>query len=77
MRNFSKMLTTVTDLAKFKYLTFDPTQGFRGCGKILITVMLIYRHWVIMAYRAKLSDILVLEKCEVYLHKANIAFALA
>ena len=47
-------------------------------GKILITVMLIYGHWVIMAYSEKLSDIIVWEKCEVYAtKKANISFALA
>ena len=50
----------------------------RGRGKILITAMLIYRHWVIMAYSEKLADIMVLEKCEVYsTKKDNIAFALA
>ena len=42
------------------------------------TLMLINRHWVIMAYSEKLSDIIDLEKCEVYsTKKANIAFALA
>ena len=36
--------------------------------------MLIYRHWVILAYSEKLSDIIVLEKCEVYsTKKANKA----
>ena len=35
-------------------------------SKILITVMLIYSHWVIIAHSEKLSDIIVLEKCEVY-----------
>ena len=43
-----------------------------------ITVMLIFRHLVIMANSGKLSDIIGLEKCEVYTtKKANIAFALA
>ena len=37
-------------------LTFDPPFGVRGWSKILITVMLIYRHWVIIAYGEKLSD---------------------
>ena len=47
-------------------------------GKNLITVMLIYRHLVIMAYSEKLSDIIPLGKCEFYhTQKANIAFALA
>ena len=35
-------------------------------SKILITVMLIYRHLVIMVYSKKFSDIIVLEKNEVY-----------
>ena len=53
MRNFCKKIKT-TDwvIAKFTYLTFDPTGG-RG-GKFLITIMLIYRHWVIIAYSEKL-----------------------
>ena len=76
MRNFSKVLTTYRVIAKFKSLT--PPEGSGGRGKILITVMLIYRHWVIMTYSEKLSDIIVLKKCEVYsTQKANIAFALA
>ena len=64
---------------KFKYSTFNPhlrDQG--GWGNIFITVMLIYWHWVIMVYNENLSDILVLETCEVLYHKkAKIAFALA
>ena len=41
------------------------------------TKMIIYRHWVIMAYSEKMSDIIVLEKCEVdSTKKASIAFAL-
>ena len=35
-------------------------------GKILINVMLIYRHRIIMAYSEKLSDFIILEKCEIY-----------
>ena len=50
-----KILTTVWVIAKFKYLTFDFTLGVRGWGKVLFTVMLIYRHCVIMAYGEKLS----------------------
>ena len=49
----------------------------REGGKIFITAMLIYRHWVIIAYCEKLSDIIVLEKCEESTIKANIAFPLA
>ena len=45
---------------------------------IMLTVMLIYRHWVIMAYSDKLYDIIFSKKCEVYSTKnVNIAFALA
>ena len=51
---------------KFKYLTFDPSKGSGGWGKLFIAVMLIYRHWVIMAYRKKLSGIIALGKSEVY-----------
>ena len=36
--------------------------------------MLIYRHLVIMAYSEKLSDIIVLEKCEVNLQKNRYSF---
>ena len=42
-----KKMTTDWVIAKFTYLTLDPT-GWRG-GKFLIMVMLIYRHWVIIA----------------------------
>ena len=46
--------------------------------KFLITVMLIYRHWVIMAYSDRFLDIIVLKKCEVYSTKnVNIPFVLA
>ena len=49
-----------------------------GGGVIFITVMLIYRHWVIIAFSEKLSDIIILGKCEVYPTKyPNITFALA
>ena len=46
-------------------------------GKIVITVMLIYRHWVIMAYSKKLSDtgLIALGKWKAD-HK-NITFTLA
>ena len=54
-------------LKKLNFLPTDP----------IPTVMLIYRHWVIMAYSEK-SDIIVLEKSEVNsLKRANVAFALA
>ena len=43
-----------------------------GGGKILITVMLIYKHWVIMTYSEKLSDIKALGKWEVYHTKKPI-----
>ena len=67
------MLITDSVIGKFKYSTFDPTLGVRW-GKILITVMLIYRHWVFMPYSGNLSDIIVLEKCEVYSTKKPILF---
>ena len=60
---------------KFKSLT--KPEGLRVWDNILITVILIYRQWVIMTNSEKLSDIIILEKCEVYSTKANIAFALA
>ena len=67
-----KLLTTDCVIAKCKYLTFDPAYGVRGLGKILITVMFIYRHRVFMACSEKLWDIKVLWKRE---EKAKIAFA--
>ena len=49
-----KILTSDRVIAKFKYKTFDPHQeGGGGGGTIVIMVMLIYRHWVIMAYSDK------------------------
>ena len=65
-------MTTDWVIAKFTYLTFDPTGG-RG-GKFLITVMLIYRHWVIIAYSEKLLYIIVLDKCDVYSTKSQYSF---
>ena len=51
---------------------FDPSKGSGGWGKTLITHMLIYRHWVIMTYSERLSDILLFEKCVVYSTKKAI-----
>ena len=46
--------------------------------KILFTVELIYRHWVIMAFGEKLSDIKAFGEIGTLTHKkANIAFATA
>ena len=60
-------------------LIFELWPNLRGQGwdQILITVMHnVYRHYVIVAYSEKLSDIIVLKKFEVYsTKKANIAFA--
>ena len=42
----------------------------------LITVMFIYRHWVTMAYSEKLSDIIVLEKCEFYSTKKQYSLGI-
>ena len=47
-----KKMTTDWVIAKFTYLNFDPSGG-RG-GKFLIAVMLVYRHWVIIACSEKL-----------------------
>ena len=70
--------------SRIKILTFVLTQGFkgrcktdRGLGKNLITVMLIYRHWVILAYSEKLSDLIVFRNVKFIPQEANIAFALA
>ena len=52
-------------------------KGPEGWGKILITVMLIYRHWVIIALSEKLSDISFGEILSLLHKKANIAFELA
>ena len=57
---------------KVEFRPFDPNPLVHpggwdtGWGKILITVMLIYRYLVIMAYSEKLSDIIVSDNCEVY-----------
>ena len=52
-------------------------EGGEG-GKYFVTVMLIYKHWAIMAYSEELSDIIALGKCEVhYTKKANLVFAIA
>ena len=40
-----------------EFWPLTPPQWSRGGGKIFITAMLIYRHWVIIAYSEKLSDI--------------------
>ena len=61
-----KIFITDVVIAKFKYLIFASLKGSWGWGKIVITVALIYRHWVMMAYSEKLSEIVDLEKCEVY-----------
>ena len=52
-------------MAKLKYLTLIPPKGSGG-GVKFYHCHLIFRHLVIMAYNEKLSDIIVLEKCEVY-----------
>ena len=48
----------------------------KGVGQNFNHIMLIYRHWVTMAYSEKLSDLRVLEKCEslFFYKKTNIAF---
>ena len=71
-----KILTAALVIAKFKYLTFDSLDGFKGVGKFFDTAMLIYRHWTTMVY-SKLLNIIALRKCEDhYTKKAYIGFAL-
>ena len=41
-------------------------------GVIFVTVMLIYRHWVIMAFNDKLTDIIAFGKCKVQYIKKPI-----
>ena len=79
MRNFCKNIDIWLSYCEIYILEIWPHQGEGGGdGTFLITVMLIYRHWVIMAYSNKMSDIIVLKKCEVYsTENVNIAFALA
>ena len=48
-----------------------PKGGGLWGSKILVTVMLIFRHWVIIDYSEKLSDIIVLLKYEVYSTKSK------
>ena len=40
------------------------SKGSGAWNTIFVTVMLIYRHWAILAYSVKLSDIIALGKCE-------------
>ena len=66
MRNFQyELLTNDLVIEKYKQLTFELTERVRGGVKILNKVMLIYSHWISMAYGEKLSDY-SFEKCEVY-----------
>ena len=46
-----------------------PPKGSGERGNILTPLMLIYRHWAIMAYSEKWSDIIDLDKCEDYYAK--------
>ena len=67
----------LTIIVKFKYLTFDPTSGSGG-GVKLLSLTHLSTGTVIMTYSEKLSDNIVLEKCELYFtKKSNIVFALA
>ena len=70
MRTFSKNIDLPSYLRNVRPLTTPKWSG--GWGKILITVLLIYSHWVIKAYSEKLFDVIVLEKCEVYSTKKPI-----
>ena len=73
MLNFSKKMTIVLVIAKFKYLTFDPLLGVKGgtlrskgIEQNLDTAMFIYRHWAIML------NIIALMECEDYYTKRLI-----
>ena len=55
-------------------LTLPKVTG--GLGKILDTVMLIYRHWAVMANSEKLSDKIALGKCEVHYKKSQYSFCI-
>ena len=46
-------------------------------GNFSITVMLIYRHWVIMAYNEKLSDIKVWRNVKFITHKNQYSFCIS
>ena len=39
--------------------------------------MLMYRHWAIIAFSENLSDIIVLENCEVYTTKSQYSFGIS
>ena len=54
------------------YLTFVLAIGVRGWGKMFVTVMLIYRHWAIMVYSEKLSDIIFGKRKVHYPQKADM-----
>ena len=61
-------------------LVKKPLTRLRDQGVVIFFIddMLIYRHWEILAYVVKLSDITALGEMWSLLHKkANIAFALA
>ena len=78
MRQFSKKCWQLTELlSNLNILHLTPPKGSRGGVKFLITVMFIYRHWVTMAYSEKLSDMIVLEKCEFYSTKSQYSFSIS
>ena len=72
----AKNIDNLFSYGQLKYLTFDPTQGNRGVGVNSDTVVIIYRHWTIMAPSENLFETIILGKCEVPYTKANIALAL-
>ena len=59
---FKILITDLVKLLQKIYLTFDTFEGVRGWGKFFDTVVLIYRHWAIMAHCEKLLDIIGLGK---------------
>ena len=71
MQTFRKNIDNLLSYGEIQIFNLWPHLRGHG-GIILITVMLIYSHWVIMTCSEKLSDIIVLEKFEVYSTKKPI-----
>ena len=61
----AKNIDNIFSYGQLKYLTFDPSQGIWGVGVNSDTVVIIYRHWAIMAHSENLFETIILGKCEV------------
>ena len=62
---------------EINFLNFDSSLGIKRCGKIFVTVWLIYRHCAIMGYSEKLSDIKTLgEMLSAFNKHASISFGI-